>query len=143
MLARTQARAAEVLHGLDVRLHRHARNGKAAPLPVAGFAAIKATSSSVAANSLAANTWGYSTDDQTYSAVPTSDSDPALLAAVDGSTVGSNAGGVITASVPVYYAANVDTSIPAGSYSNRLTYSAVVDGGIITSAMTLISCRQK
>ena len=96
--------------------------------------AIEATTSSVAANSLAANTWGYSTDDQTYSAVPTSDSDPALLATVDGSSVGSNAGGVITASVPVYYAANVDTSIPAGSYSNRLAYSAVVDGGIITEA---------
>lgn len=96
--------------------------------------AIKATASSATANSLAANTWGYSTDDQTYSAVPTSDSDPALLAAVDGSSVGSNAGGVITASVPVYYAAKVDTSIPAGSYSNRLAYSAVVDGGIITEA---------
>ena len=96
--------------------------------------AIKATASSVAANSLAANTWGYSTNDQTYSAVPTANSDPALLAAVDGSTVGSNAGGVITASIPVYYAASVDTSIPAGSYSNRMTYSAVVDGGIITEA---------
>ena len=96
--------------------------------------AIEATASSVASNALAANTWGYSTDDQTYSAVPTSDSDPALLAAVDGSTVGSNAGGVITASIPVYYAAKVDTSIPAGSYSNRLAYSAVVDGGIITEA---------
>ena len=96
--------------------------------------AIEATASSVTANSLAANTWGYSTDDQAYSAVPTSDSDPALLAAVDGSSVGSNAGGIITASIPVYYAASVDASIPAGSYSNRLAYSAVVDGGIITEA---------
>ena len=96
--------------------------------------AIEATASPVAANALTANTWGYSTDDQTYSAVPTANSDPALLAAVDGSSVGSNAGGVITASIPVYYAAKVDTSIPAGSYSNRLAYSAVVDGGIITSA---------
>lgn len=96
--------------------------------------AIKAISSPAAANALAANTWGYSTDDQTYSAVPTNNSDPALLAAVDGSSVGSNAGGIITASIPVYYAAKVDTSIPAGSYSNRLAYSAVVDGGIITEA---------
>lgn len=96
--------------------------------------AIEATASPVAANALTANTWGYSIDDQTYSAVPTSDSDPALLAVIDGSSVGSNAGGVITASIPVYYAANVDTSIPAGSYSNRLAYSAVVDGGIITNA---------
>ena len=108
-------------------LHLNGDTTSAAP-------AIEATASSVTANSLAANTWGYSTDDQTYSAVPTSDSDPALLATVDGSTVGSNAGGIITASVPVYYAASVDTSIPAGSYSNRLAYSAVVDGGIITSA---------
>ena len=108
-------------------LHLNGDTTSAAP-------AIEATASSAAANSLAANTWGYSTNDQTYSAVPTNDSDPALLAAVDGSTVGSSAGGVITASIPVYYAANVDTSIPAGSYSNRLAYSAVVDGGIITSA---------
>ena len=108
-------------------LHLNGDTTSAAP-------AIEATASSVAANSLAANTWGYSTDDQTYSAVPTNDSDPALLATVDGSSVGSNAGGVITASIPVYYAANVDTSIPSGSYSNRLAYSAVVDGGIITEA---------
>lgn len=108
-------------------LHLNGDTTSAAP-------AIEATSSSVAANSLAANTWGYSTDDQTYSAVPAVSSDPALLAAIDGSTVGSSAGGVITASIPVYYAANVDTSIPAGSYSNRLAYSAVVDGGIITEA---------
>lgn len=108
-------------------LHLNGDTTSAAP-------AIEATASSVAANSLAANTWGYSTDDQTYSAVPTINSDPALLAAVDGSSVGSNAGSVITASVPVYYAASVDTSIPAGSYSNRLAYSAVVDGGIITEA---------
>ena len=96
--------------------------------------AIEATTSSVAANSLAANTWGYSTDDETYSAVPTSNSAPALLAAVDGSSVGSNAGGVTSASIPVYFAASVDTSIPSGSYANSVTYSAVVDGGIITSA---------
>ena len=96
--------------------------------------AIEATASSVAANSLAANTWGYSADDQTYSAVPTTASDPALLANVDGETTGTTSGSVISASIPVYYAANVDTSIPAGSYSNRMTYSAVVDGGIITNA---------
>ena len=96
--------------------------------------AIEATASSVAASNLAANTWGYSTDDQTYSAVPTTASDPALLANVDGETTGTTSGSVISASVPVYYAANVDTSIPAGSYSNRMTYSAVVDGGIITEA---------
>ena len=96
--------------------------------------AIEATASSVAASSLAANTWGYSTDDQAYSAVPTTASDPALLASVDGETTGTTSGSVISASIPVYYAASVDTSIPAGPYSNRMTYSAVVDGGIITEA---------
>lgn len=96
--------------------------------------AIEATASSVAASNLAANTWGYSTDDQTYSAVPTTASDPALLANVDGETTGTTSGDTISASIPVYYAAKVDTSIPAGSYSNRMTYSAVVDGGIITNA---------
>lgn len=108
-------------------LHLNGNTAQASPV-------IAAVPDNTDASSFPANTWGYSTDDQTYSAVPTSDSDPALLAAVDGSSVGSSAGGVITASVPVYYAANVDTSIPAGSYSNRMTYSAVVDGGIITSA---------
>lgn len=40
----------------------------------------------------------------------------------------------------MYYAANVDTSIPSGSYSNRMTYSAVVDGGI-TAEATLTSIK--
>ena len=37
LLARTQARAAEVLHGLDVWLHGDASDSKATPLPVASF----------------------------------------------------------------------------------------------------------
>ena len=37
-------------------------------------------------------------------------------------------------SIPIYYAAKIDTSIPAGSYASSVTYSAVVDGGIVTSA---------
>ena len=80
------------------------------------------------------STWGYSTDDQTYSAVPTTASAPALLANIDGETTGATSGSVISASIPVYYAANVDTSIQPGSYSNRMTYSAVTDGGIVTEA---------
>lgn len=95
---------------------------------------IAAVANNTDASNFPANTWGYSTDDQTYSAVPTTASDPALLANVDGETTGTASGSVISASIPVYYAASVDTSIPAGSYSNRLTYSAVVDGGIITEA---------
>lgn len=105
-----------------------------------GSPVIAAVADGTGVNNFAANTWGYSTDDQTYSAVPTAAGDPALLATVDGETVGSTSGSVISASIPVYYAAKVDTSIPAGSYSNRVTYSAVVDGGITTEA-TLTSIK--
>ena len=105
-----------------------------------GSPVIAAVADGTGVNNFVANTWGYSTDDQTYSAVPTAAGDPALLAAVDGEAVGSTSGSVIAASVPVYYAAKVDTSIPAGSYSNRVTYSAVVDGGITTEA-TLTSIK--
>ena len=108
-------------------LHLNGNTAQSSPV-------IAAVADGTGVNNFAMNTWGYSTDDQTYSAVPTAAGDPALLATVDGETVGSTSGSVISASVPVYYAAKVDTSIPAGSYSNRVTYSAVVDGGIITSA---------
>lgn len=96
--------------------------------------AIAATTGASGLDGFADNTWGYSTDDQTYSAVPTTASDPALLATIDGETTGTTSGSVISASIPVYYAAKVDTSIQPGSYSNRVTYSAVTDGGIISQA---------
>ena len=95
---------------------------------------IAATTGANGLDGFADNTWGYSTDDQTYSAVPTTASDPALLATIDGETIGTTSGSVISASIPVYYAAKVDTSIQPGSYSNRVTYSAVTDGGIVTEA---------
>lgn len=95
---------------------------------------IAATAGANGLDGFADNTWGYSTDDQTYSAVPTTASDPALLATIDGETTGTTSGSVISASIPVYYAAKVDTSIQPGSYSNRVTYSAVTDGGIVTGA---------
>ena len=113
--------------GSSNSLHLNGNTAQASP-------AIVAVPDNTDASSFPANTWGYSTDDQTYSAVPTTASDPALLANVDGETTGTTSGSVISASIPVYYAANVDTSIPSGSYSNRMTYSAVVDGGIITEA---------
>ena len=113
--------------GASNSLHLNGNTAQASP-------AIAAVPDGTDASSFPANTWGYSTDDQTYSAVPTTASDPALLANVDGETTGTTSGSVISASIPVYYAANVDTSIPSGSYSNRMTYSAVVDGGITTSA---------
>lgn len=62
------------------------------------------------------NTWGYSLDNTNFQAVPTSDS-AALIADVDGSTVGTT--------VLVYYGAKVDSSLPAGTYSNRVVYSVI------------------
>ena len=79
------------------------------------------------------NTWAYSTDDINYQGVPTLDS-PTLLSDIDGVNVGANTNGVVSATIPIYYAAKVDTSIPSGSYANSVTYLAVVDGGIVTSA---------
>lgn len=119
--------------GSSNSLHLNGNTAQASPV-------IAAVPDGTDASSFPANTWGYSTDDQTYSAVPTTASDPALLANVDGETTGTTSGSVISASIPVYYAANVDTSIPSGSYSNRMTYSAVVDGGI-TAEATLTSIK--
>ena len=82
---------------------------------------------------LANNTWAYSTDDANYQGVPTQGSE-ALLATIDGTTTGTTSGGVISDTVPVYYAAKIDSSLPAGTYSNSVVYSAVVDGGVVTSA---------
>ena len=79
------------------------------------------------------NTWAYSIDDINYQGVPTLDS-PVLLSDIDGTSTGTNTNGVVSATIPIYYAAKVDTSIPSGSYANSVTYSAVVDGGIVTSA---------
>ena len=113
--------------GSSNSLHLNGNTAQASPV-------IAAVPDNTDASSFPANTWGYSTDAQTYSAVPTTASDPALLANIDGETTGTTSGSVISASIPVYYAANVDTSIQPGSYSNRMTYSAVVDGGITTEA---------
>ena len=94
---------------------------------------IAAATAQTTYNNMASNTWGYSTDDVNFQGVPTADS-PTLLADVDGVTVGTSSEGVTSATIPVYYAAKVDTSIPSGSYANSVTYLAVVDGGITTSA---------
>ena len=72
-------------------------------------------------------------DDINYQGVPTLDS-PVLLSDIDGISTGTNTNGVVSATIPIYYAAKVDTSIPSGSYANSVTYLAVVDGGITTSA---------
>ena len=94
---------------------------------------IAAATTQTTYNNMTSNTWGYSTDDVNFQGVPTVDS-PTLLADVDGVTVGTSSEGVTSATIPVYYAAKVDTSIPSGSYANSVTYLAVVDGGITASA---------
>ena len=113
--------------GSSNSLHLNGNTAQSSPV-------IVAVPDNTDANSFPANTWGYPTDDQTYSAVPTTASDPVMLANIDGETTGTTSGSVISANIPVYYAAKVDTSIQPGSYSNRMTYSAVVDGGITTEA---------
>ena len=94
---------------------------------------IAAATTQTTYDNMSSNTWGYSTDDVNFQGVPTVNS-PTLLADVDGVTVGTSSEGVTSATIPVYYAAKVDTSIPSGSYANSVTYLAVVDGGITTSA---------
>ena len=91
------------------------------------------TSNPTTLDNLATNTWGYSLDSTNYSGVPTIES-PNHIASIDGVNTGTTSSGVISATIPIYYAAKVDTSIPSGSYANSVTYSAVVDGGIVTSA---------
>ena len=94
---------------------------------------IASASSTTTYDNMVNNTWAYSTDDINYQGVPTLDS-PVLLSDIDGISTGTNTNGVVSATIPIYYAAKVDTSIPSGSYANSVTYLAVVDGGIVTSA---------
>ena len=86
--------------------------------------AIQPTNRITTLASMPVNTWGYSLDNTNFQAVPTSDS-AALIADVNGSTVGTTSGDVISATVPVYYGAKVDSSLPAGTYSNRVVYSVI------------------
>ena len=85
-------------------------------------------------DNMVANTWAYSIDDETYGGVPAASSEADIIANVNGSAVGTESGGVYTGSVPVYFAAKVDTSMPSGSYANSIVYSAIVAGGVETTA---------
>ena len=85
-------------------------------------------------DNMAANTWAYSIDDETYGGVPAASSEADIIANVNGSAVGTESGGVYTGSVPVYFVAKVDTSMPSGSYANSIVYSAIVAGGVETTA---------
>ena len=85
-------------------------------------------------DNMAANTWAYSIDDETYGGVPATSSEADIIANVNGGAVGTESGGVYTGSVPVYFAAKVDTSMPSGSYANSIVYSAIVAGGVETTA---------
>ena len=85
-------------------------------------------------DNMTANTWAYSIDDETYGGVPAASSEADIIANVNGGAVGTESGGVYTGSVPVYFAAKVDTSMPSGSYANSIVYSAIVAGGVETMA---------
>ena len=85
-------------------------------------------------DNMVANTWAYSIDDETYGGVPAASSEADIIANVNGGAVGTESGGVYTGSVPVYFAAKVDTSMPSGSYANSIVYSAIVAGGVETTA---------
>lgn len=98
--------------------------------------AIQPTNSTTTLANMPVNTWGYSLDNTTFQAVPTSDS-AALIANVDGSTVGTTSGDVISATVPVYYGAKVDSSLPAGTYSNKVVYSAIGTIPVNISSVTV------
>ena len=85
-------------------------------------------------DNMVANTWAYSIDDEIYGGVPAASSEADIIANVNGGAVGTESGGVYTGSVPVYFAAKVDTSMPSGSYANSIVYSAIVAGGVETTA---------
>ena len=76
------------------------------------------TSNPTTLDNLATNTWGYSLDNTNYSGVPTIES-PDHIASIDGVNTGTTSSGIISATIPIYYAAKVDTSIPSGSYLLR------------------------
>ena len=86
--------------------------------------AIQPTNGVTTLANMPVNTWGYSLDNTNFQAVPTSNS-AALIVDVNGSTVGTTSGDVISATIPVYYGAKVDSSLPAGTYSNRVVYSVI------------------
>ena len=99
-------------------------------------AAIQPTSDNTTLANMPTNTWGYSLDNTNFQAVPTSDS-AALIANVDGSSTGATSGGVTSATIPVYYGAKVDSSLPAGTYTNRVVYSAIGTIAINISSVTV------
>ena len=99
-------------------------------------AAIQPTSDNTTLANMPTNTWGYSLDNTNFQAVPISDS-AALIANVDGSSIGATSGGVTSAIVPVYYGAKVDSSLPAGTYTNRVVYSAIGTIPINISSVTV------
>ena len=90
---------------------------------------IAATSTTGSLSNFATNTWGYSTDGTTYTAVPTTDQEAAHLGTIAESPSGETSG-----SVSVHYGLKADSSLAAGQYTGGVTYSAVVSGGLVQSA---------
>lgn len=100
------------------------------------IASTTATSSDpLTLDGLASNTWGYSVDNTNYQAVPTSTTGAVLISSIDEGTNGQT-----SASVPIYYGMKVNDELVAGSYSNKVTYSAVVNGTTsATASLTSIT----
>ena len=96
---------------------------------------IKPTSTTTTLASMPVNSWGYSLNNATYQAVPTANS-AALIANVDDSSVGTTSGGVVSATIPVYYGAKLHSSLPAGTYSNKVVYAAIGTIPISISSVT-------
>ena len=104
--------------------------------PASSGFAIQSVGATTTLANLPANTWGYSLNNANFQAVPTA-SNAALIAEVDGSVVGTTSGGVISATVPVYYGAKVDSSLPAGTYSNKVVYAAIGTIPVNISSVTV------
>ena len=104
--------------------------------PASSGFAIQSVGATTTLANLPANTWGYSLNNVNFQAVPTA-SNAALIAEVDGSVVGTTSGGVISATVPVYYGAKVDSSLPTGTYSNKVVYAAIGTIPVNISSVTV------
>lgn len=81
--------------------------------------------------SLSDNSWGYSTDGNNFSAVPLQGNETVIASAATSPAT------PVTHSV--YYGFNVDNSLPFGSYSGVVTYTAVADAAASPTAHTSVA----
>ena len=87
--------------------------------------------SATTSTSLSTNSWGYSIDGTSFSAVP-----------LQGNEVVIGSGSSATASAvshPVYYGFYINNTLPFGTYSGVVTYTAVADAAASPTARTSVS----